>query len=309
MPIPDISSTDALTALSNKPGLTVTDVTYLAQGGQKVVYSCLINGSPYVAKFLLIDTPRPVPNDMENADATMPDIDAVTSRARREVDTMLQCNIPTLVKLGPIGLNSIQIKNQNLLYFTEEKIIGDDLRTILTRAPMHKLQIPDVVQLAKDITDAVDAIWALARVHRDIKPGNIMRRSDTGQFVLLDVGLVFDLHDISLTATNIIVGTPIYFSPEQMEYARKRQLDFRSDLFSLGIVLYEAATGQHPFTINCVSTTEVMAAIAFGAPPLPTTLGNDIPSSLENIIMRLLSKSPHLRYRTCGQLKTHLLAV
>lgn len=301
MPLPQIDVNDVLSVLPD-----ATDVTYMTQGGQKVVFSCFIDGIPYVAKFLLISSTQDI-TDPQNLEATMPEIDAVTSRARREVDTMSQCDVPTLVKLGPIGLNAAVIKNQTLLYFTEEKIEGDDLKTILDTPTT--LSVNDAVKLAIDISEAIDAIWNLQRVHRDIKPGNIMRRADTGRFVLLDVGLVFDLTDISVTASHIIVGTPIYFSPEQMEYARKRQLDFRSDLFSLGTVLYESITGQHPFTINCTSTTEVFANIAYRMPPNPSSLRDGIPDKLDQIIMRLLRKSPHLRYRTCAHLLTQLNSI
>ena len=247
MRIPQLSETDVAKALP-----LVKDIHYMAQGGQKVVFSCETGGAPYVLKFLLAGNPSV--HGEEPVEPTIPTLDAVMSRARREVDTMTKCDVPTLVKIGPIGLTGIEINGQPLLYFTEERIQGKDLRRILDAQKM--LSVSEIVGLGCDVADAIDCMWKLKRIHRDVKPSNIMRRDDTGSFVLLDVGLVFDLEDISLTAKHIVVGTPMYFSPEQMEYAKKRQLDFRSDLFALGIVLYEAATGQHPFTMNCTSTTD-----------------------------------------------------
>lgn len=294
MRVPQISQVDVAGALPD-----IEDIRYMAQGGQKVVFSCQIGGVPYVLKFLLAGSPV-ANNEQSVLEATIPALDAVTARAKREVDTMAKCNVPTLVKLGPVGLTAIEINEQPLLYFTEEKIEGKDLRKILKE--QRTLSISDVFDLGCDIAKAIECMWELGRIHRDVKPSNIMRRDDTGRFVLLDVGVVFDLHDISLTAKYIVVGTPLYFSPEQMEYANKRQLDFRSDLFALGIVLYESITGQHPFAVNYTSTTEVLANIISATPTRPGVLRPDVPEELEEVILRLLQKSPHLRYRTCGQL-------
>lgn len=298
MRVPQIDEKDVARALPN-----IGDIRYMTQGGQKVVFSCQIGTGSYVLKFLLAGLPTG--DDEESAiEPSIPALDAVTARARREVDTMAKCDVPTLVKLGPVGLTAIKINGQPLLYFTEEKIEGKDLKNILKE--QRTLSVSDVVDLGCDIAKAIECIWGLRRIHRDVKPSNIMRRDDTGSFVLLDVGLVFDLQDISLTAKYIVVGTPLYFSPEQMEYARKRQLDFRSDLFALGIVLYESVTGQHPFDVNCTSTTEVLANIISATPTRPRVLRPDVPEELEEVILRLLQKSPHLRYRSCGQLIQHL---
>lgn len=294
MRIPQINEKDVARALPD-----IDNIRYMTQGGQKVVFSCQVGGGSYVLKFLLAGLPTDQAEESAE-ELSIPALDAVTARARREVDTMAKCDASTLVKLGPVGLAAIEINGQPLLYFTEEKIKGKDLRKILEE--QRTLSINDAVDLGCDIAEAIECIWQLRRIHRDVKPSNIMRRDDTGGFVLLDVGLVFDLEDISLTAKYVVVGTPLYFSPEQMEYAKKRQLDFRSDLFALGIVLYESVTGQHPFAANCTSTTEVLANIISATPTKPRVLRPDVPDELEEVIVRLLQKSPHLRYRTCQKL-------
>lgn len=298
MPVPQVGEGDVATII---PGLQ--NVRFLAQGGQKVVFSCDIEGQPYVLKFLLVESPPPDSMD----EMTMPALDAVMARAQREVDTMSNISVPTLVRLGPIGLSTAEIKGQSLLYFTEEKIEGKDLKQLLNEQTV--LPINDLISLGCDITIAIEAIWGLRRIHRDVKPSNIVRRDSDARFVLLDVGLAFDLEDISLTAPHVVVGTKAYLSPDQMEYTRKRHLDFRSDLFALGVVLYESATGQHPFATNCSSTTELMARILTDNPPMPTQIRGDIPVELEEVILRLLQKSPHLRYRSCQQLIRHLRQV
>ena len=164
------------------------------------------------------------------------------------------------------------------------------------------------MRLGMHVADAIEALWTYKKIHRDIKPGNIMRRASNGDFVLLDMGLVFDLNDESWSVGP--VGTPIYFSPEQMDFASRRQvLDFRSDFFSLGITLYQLATGTHPFTPNAQNTWDVMNNIKNKQPPTPHDLQSGIPQSLSDIIMRLLGKRPALRYRRISMLRNALAKV
>lgn len=219
MPLPVISVDDVCQLVSQ-----ARDVEEINQGGQKRVFGCTIDGGRYVVKFLLAAAAGASP------DASRDEAAEVEARARREVETMAACPAPTLVKLGPIGLTAVELRGQKLLYFSEERIDGRDLQRILQQD--GPLPIDQCVRLGRDITAAVTALWRLAKVHRDIKPGNIMRRDSDGMFNLLDVGLAFDLADESITRPGVIVGTPMYFSPEQMEFAKRRQLDFRSDLFS-----------------------------------------------------------------------------
>ena len=301
MPVPNINEQDVASILPD-----ISNIEYFKQGGQKRVFKCEIDGNLYVVKFILVED-RTLNTEYTIQEGSMPLIDAVTARAEREVDTMANLDVPTLVKLGPIGLRTAEVRGQSLLYFAEEFIDGLNLREILEA--QRNLPISDIVNLGTDVAEAIDAIWSKQRVHRDIKPENIVKRNDNGRFTLLDAGFVFDLRDISLTAPHIIVGTKTYMSPDQIQYTRKRQLDFRSDLFSLGVVLYESATGLHPFAYNAVSTEEVFARIFTLHPTPPTTIRTDIPVELEQIITQLLQKLPHLRYRSCQHLIDQLREV
>jgi serine/threonine-protein kinase len=160
----------------------------------------------------------------------------------------------------------------------------------------------EVVRLGLDITDAVKSLWDLGKVHRDIKPGNVMRREESGDYVLLDAGLAFDIVGDSLSQ-GLLVGTLAYFSPEQFDYTSRRSgLDFRSDMFSLGATMYEAATGKHPFWEPGVNSAKLHSRIMLPKPPPPSTLIANFPSALDDIILRMLGKSQHLRFRTCDRL-------
>jgi eukaryotic-like serine/threonine-protein kinase len=169
--------------------------------------------------------------------------------------------------------------------------------------------VDEAIKLAYQVNEAVSVLWAHGKIHRDIKPGNVMRRN-SGDFVLLDMGLVFDVGAESLTMPGLVPGTAAYLSPEQTDYARKRQLDFRSDHFALGIVVYQAVTGVHPFAPRRgLTTSQVVGNILTMNPSHPSTLREEIGTTFSNIITRLLAKSPHMRYRSCEQFQAALASI
>ncbi len=267
---------------------SASNIQEVDRGGQKLVFSGIIEGHKYALKFMV---PNPSQVDGQNSEF----LDDVTSRAQREVETMQQCSTPYLVRMGPIGLSTTDITSDPVIYFSEQFIEGQNLRAYLGSAGVFSPQ--ELVQLAFQISEAIKAIWQFSKIHRDIKPGNIMRHNENGNFVLLDMGLVFDLQDESLSVCP--VGTPLYFSPEQMDFSNRRAaMNFRSDLFSLGIVMYEMATGKHPFTESATTTWDVLGNIANTTPRSPAEWRPELPEKLSEIIMRLLAKRPALRYRS-----------
>jgi len=267
---------------------SASNIQEVDRGGQKLVFSGIIEGHKYALKFMV---PNPSQVDGQNSEF----LDDVTSRAQREVETMQQCSTPYLVRMGPIGLSTTDITSDPVIYFSEQFIEGQNLRAYLGSAGAFSPQ--ELVRLAFQISEAIKAIWQFSKIHRDIKPGNIMRHNEDGNFVLLDMGLVFDLQDESLSVCP--VGTPLYFSPEQMDFSNRRAvMNFRSDLFSLGIVMYEMATGKHPFTESATTTWDVLGNIANTIPRSPAEWRPELPEKLSEIIMRLLAKRPALRYRS-----------
>lgn len=267
---------------------SASNIQEVDRGGQKIVFSGLIDGRKYALKFM---APNPSQMGGQNSDF----LDDVTSRAQREVETMQQCSTPYLVGMGPLGLNTTDVAGEPIIYFSEEFVEGQNLRSYLQDNGVFSVE--ELVRLATHMSEAIKAIWQFSKIHRDIKPGNIMRRNDNSDFVLLDMGLVFDLQDESLSVCP--VGTPLYFSPEQMDFnSRRTIMNFRSDLFSLGTVLYEMATGTHPFTQGATTTWDVLGNIANVVPHSPKALRATLPENLSDIIMRLLAKRPALRYRS-----------
>lgn len=276
---------------------TAKGIERVGRGGQKVVFRASLENHVYALKF------APVPTGVDTDD--VPESE-VSVRASREVETIRDCTSPHMVKLGPIGLCFTEIEGQRFLYFSEEFIAGRDLRVALEQDGPFSVQ--EVVKLGVHITDAIKCLWELGKVHRDIKPGNIMRRDGTGEYVLLDAGLAFDVVGESLSA-GLLVGTRPYFSPEQFDYSNRRILDFRSDMFALGVTLYEMATGRHPFWRPGDSGKTLYAQVNNHDPDPPSTIAPGIPAALDEVIVRMLAKSPHLRFRKCDQLLTALQAI
>lgn len=155
--------------------------------------------------------------------------------------------------------------------------------------------------MGRDAGCAIERLRVLRKVHRDVKPANIMRRYRTGEYVLIDPGYALDMSGPSLTRALAIPGTLAYMSPEQTIIDLKRVLDFRSDLYSLGVVMYEALTGVHPYCAPTMSEQDILQAIRTAQPvEIPgLAVGFD---GMWPPILRLLKKRPHQRFSAVSAL-------
>jgi len=221
-------------------------------------------------------------------------------------------NHPNICTIFDIG------EHNGAPYIVMEMLEGGSLRSRMQQGAMPNDQVLDVgIQLA----DALDAAHAKGIIHRDIKPGNIYV-SERGQAKILDFGLaklaaerrrmasqpvsatgepLSDVSDDSLTNAGIIPGTTFYMSPEQ---ARSEELDGRSDIFSLGVVLYEMGTGKKPFAGKTAFLT--MEAILNAKPVSPLTLNPKLPEGFEEVVGKALEKDREQRFRTAAELRHDL---
>ena len=226
-------------------------------------------------------------------------------RFQREARTASALNHPNICTIHDVG------EHEGHRFLVMELIDGTTLDRVLTAGA---LPIDRVVDVSSQIADALDAAHSEGILHRDVKPGNVFvtRR---GQVKVVDFGLakmmqpvgamvaasVTVAHPHLSTSAGIAVGTVAYMSPE---HARGESLDPRSDLFSLGIVMYEMSTGSQTFKGQ--TTAVVFDQILNRVPPPPSMINPAVPLSLEQVIARLLEKDRQLRYQTARDLHADL---
>src|SRR5688572_12959490 len=184
-----------------------------------------------------------------------------------------------------------------VMEYLEGRDLDDELRTT---GPMPPYKAVDFILQA---CEALAEAHGLGMIHRDVKPKNMFltTKVDGRPFVkVLDFGLAKQMGgtDVSLTATNSVFGSPQYMSPEQMRSAK--DVDARSDIWSIGVCLYELLTGRVPFDAGGVA--EICAMVLKDPVTPPSTYARGLPSDLEAVVMKCLEKDPTLRFQTIAEL-------
>ncbi|MEO8217945.1 MAG: BREX system ATP-binding domain-containing protein, partial [Acidobacteriota bacterium] len=210
-------------------------------------------------------------------------------RFQREAQVVAQMDHPAIVPIYDIG------QHEGSMYFLMPVVRGLNLRAFLHE---RTRSLGDIIDIGIQAADGLEYSHALGVVHRDIKPENIMVADDEGslRIRIMDFGLARATTDQRLTRTGTLVGTVAYFSPEQVV---TKDVDHRTDVYSLGTVLYEAICGEPPFTGEMQA---ILYRIVHENPRSPRELGADISPELEEIILRSLAKDPARRYRTAGEM-------
>jgi len=236
-----------------------------------------------------------------HAGPTCPDERQRLFREARAASVLRSSNIAAIYDLGEHG---------DRPFIVMELVPGESLAARLTRGP---LPVPEAVSIAAQAADALDEAHGHGIIHRDVKSANLMVDS-RGRVKLLDFGLA--KYDERPTASSIttgalletqpgtVMGTFTYMSPEQV---RGRPLDARTDLFSLGVVLYEMLTGRLPFEGQ--TATDVADRILNGDPPALARLNYAVPERLDAIVLKALAKDPAFRYQSARELYIDLHAV
>jgi serine/threonine protein kinase/tetratricopeptide (TPR) repeat protein len=186
-------------------------------------------------------------------------------------------------------------------YITMEYVDGESLKNIILMT--KKLSVATAIAITKQICEGLGEAHRHGVVHRDLKPGNILIDRD-GNAKILDFGLARSIESQGITATGIIIGTPQYMSPEQVQ---EKTIDQRSDIYSLGVLLYEMLTGHVPFDGD--SPVRVALRHVKEKPLEPKDLNLKIPQSVSRVILKCLAKEKEDRYQSTQELLAELIRI
>ena len=243
----------------------------LGRGAMGVVYRA---HDPNIGREVAIKT---IHLDMQEGEAV--------ERFRREAKAAGNLSHPNIVTIYDAG------EDNGVFYIAMELLNGETLQQILAKGGM---KIGEMIRIMEQVSAALDYAHARHVVHRDVKPANVMISG--GHVKVMDFGLA-KITSTMATATNRVVGTPSYMSPEQIMGGT---IDGRSDVFSLGAMLYEMLAGTRPFRGDNIAV--VMFQIMKEDPKPLTEVNPSIPAGLNAVVTRALAKEPIGRYQTCGQL-------
>src|SRR5205823_7248064 len=219
----------------------------------------------------------------------------VRTRFLREAQTAAQLSHPNIVPIYTVD------ERGGIVFFVMALVEGESLAARLARQP--RLSVDAVRRILGEVADALDYAHACGVVHRDIKPDNILIDRATGRALVTDFGIArAAAGDARLTLTGVAVGTPAYMSPEQA--MGERDLDGRSDQYSLGIVGYQMLVGQTPFK---AANTPAMLVKHLSEIPRPVRDSRpDVPAPLAAVIDRALAKKPEDRWPSAGAFRDAL---
>jgi serine/threonine-protein kinase len=192
-------------------------------------------------------------------------------------------------------------KEKGAHYITMEYVAGKDLKGMIRM--MGQLSSGKTIFIAKQVCDGLVEAHRLGVVHRDLKPQNIMVDED-GNARIMDFGIARSLKTKGITAAGVMIGTPEYMSPEQVE---GKEVDERSDIYSLGVILYEMVTGRVPFEGDTPFTIGVKHKSEM--PKDPKELNTQLPEDLNLVILRCLEKDKENRFQSAGEVRAELTRI
>ncbi len=211
-------------------------------------------------------------------------------RFQREIEVVAGLTHPHVLPLHDSG------EVAGLLYYVMPYIEGGSLRGRLERE--GRLPVPDAIRITREMADALGFAHRRGVIHRDVKPGNILLTEDHALLADFGIAHLAETEGATLTGAGLALGTPTYFSPEQA--TGERDVDGRSDIYSLGCVLYEALTGQPPFT-----ATSVRALITHhlvDPPAQVRELRPEVSEGIEAVVQTALQKQPEERFQTAEEM-------
>lgn len=218
----------------------------------------------------------------------------LVERFRREGQALARLSHPNIVQVHDF------FEENGKYYLVMEYVYGESLDQVIKKNEINS--IDKLKDYAIQICKGLEYAHSKSIIHRDLKPHNILVSTD-GVVKIADFGLARLLDATMYTLPGTVIGSPLYMSPEQ---ADGKEADFRSDIYSFGIILYEMATGRCPFTGN---SSEVIAQHITKKPESPRKFNSKIPQKLEKIILRSIEKKPEERFNSMGEILSELLRI
>lgn len=262
----------------------------LHQGGFKAVYRAVMGGKTealklaYIPKFQQTDEGEALRKEM-------------LGRVRREIEALGKCQCNEIVKLATLAATDVSIGGENFIAYSEEWIDGSNLATILN-AKGAKPTEQELRTLFVSLLTAIKEMWGYGYIHRDINPRNVMKTTSAGRtFVLLDLGIAFSIREPGLTynPTERMVLSFRYFAPEMINPEFRETIDYRSDLYTTALTLFEYAAQEHPLARN---EEDEIRTVYRAVRQLPKSLKQfrpDLSDFLCQTVDQMLKKKPALR--------------
>ena len=270
---------------ASRPGLLGTLAHYevievLGQGGMGIVFKAL---DPALNRYVAVKVMAP----------QLAVVAAARKRFAREARAAAALSHEHVVAIYAVD------EYRGLPYLVMPLVVGESLQSRLDRS--GPLELTQILRISMQIASGLAAAHAQGLIHRDVKPANILLENGVERVKITDFGLARTVDDASLTESGILVGSPQYMAPEQ---ARGEPLDPRSDLFSLGGVLYAMCLGRPPF--RAPTALAVLKRVCEDAPRPLREVNPDVPDWLAAIIDKLLEKTPEARYQTAAEVASIL---
>jgi serine/threonine protein kinase len=268
----------------------LTDLAEIDRGGFKVVYRATVGANTEM--FKLVCLPVIGKTDEERQAYRNESL----GRIRREIQLLGKCQSPELVKLGSIAPQLTTIGGQEYVGYSEEFLPGDNLGKLI-RNRGQKPSEQEAKRLMLTLLKAIQELWGVHRtVHRDIKPANVMKLPDPDRpFVLLDLGIAYGLLETGLTHDGGAPCTPRYLAPEMARPDFRRDLDYRSDLYTTALTVFEYSAQMHPLAKTRDDLIQTISRALHQAPRRFRDERPDFSESFCDLVDQMLKKKPQLR--------------
>ncbi len=275
----------------------MVSLEYRATGGFKVVFRGVTrDGVEEAVKAIYI------PEEKEGFEPEQ--IAQLVARAQREIEALALCTSPVIVKLGRIAPKRVELSTGAYLLYSEEFLSGSPLSDFVGK--LHP-DLGTLYEVCLFLLAVLEEMTRIEHLHRDIKPANIMVTGIPKRpYVILDMGIAYKMQGTQITQGGGPPGTLRYMAPELFSPMYKDLMDFRCDVYSAGVTLYEYASGMNPFAPQPESPYVTQYRILKEKPQPLESLRPDLPPHFCRIVDRCIKKNPALRYSRLDLLREEL---